>query len=107
MARPLRARPLPRRQEILPATHEDRMRVIRKYARPNHRGRPMRCMPSPFDAEEQELQQKFVYDSEEIALQCAAELRTLGGPRLWVYPCHRSKHGHVHLTSKHPRGERS
>lgn len=82
--------------------------IIRKYARPHPDGRRlMKCTPSRIEvARDDPLDLrsvgKYIYDTPELAEACARELRDAGHGPSYVYPCHRSKHGHVHLTSQRP-----
>lgn len=86
--------------------------IIVKYARLRTNGRPIKCVPSqeaiawddPLDLHSWG---KVVFDSEEAAQACVDELRAVLGDDVpaFVYPCRRSRHGHVHLTSKEPLGD--
>lgn len=80
--------------------------VIDKYARRyDHgpdRGKPIKCRPTR--AEKQGLipqrfsKDKVIYDTWEAAELAAQEMEALGALPQRPFACHRSKHGHVHLT---------
>jgi hypothetical protein len=89
-------------------TVEARKEIICKYARLKSDGAPVLCAPGknvraggdPFLLHSD---WKVIYDSVEAARDCERELREqLGALRRWVYHCRRSRHGHVHLTTKRP-----
>lgn len=77
--------------------------IIRRYAR-HRNGRLVKCTASAAEVERDDPREltsigKYIYDTETAARACANDLRTVCGfGRLYVYPCRRSKHGHVHLT---------
>ena len=100
MARPLKSRALPSRAELLSdVSHKVRMEIIARYARLLPSGIPMRCTART-GADDGHLKEKYIYDSIELAEECAQELRKTGMTRQWAYLCSRSAHGHAHLTSK-------
>lgn len=84
--------------------------IIARYARLQTNGKPVRCTPSRAavandDPLGLDSYKKVVFDTAEQARACAAELATVLDPSVvarYVYPCRRSRTGHVHLTSKRP-----
>lgn len=84
--------------------------IVARYARLQSNGKPARCTPSRSTIERDDPQglhsyKKVIFDTPEQAKSCAAELLTVLDPRdvaRYVYPCPRSRSGHVHLTSKRP-----
>lgn len=92
----------PRRGERI---HE----VVVKHARLQANGRPITCQPSQWDVRRDDPRDlhswgKVVFDDEDAARACANELREVLRDETpsYVYPCRRSQHGHVHLTSEKP-----
>lgn len=87
-----------------PEWRRKRMKVVRRHARRDWHGRPMRCEVSPYqdDPRMDRHAGKVIYDSRAVAEACARELEQAGAPRLYAMPCPRSKRGHHHLTSKPP-----
>lgn len=83
--------------------------IIARYARLQTNGKPVRCEPSRSAVERDDPKdlhsyKKVVFDTTQLALDCARELRTVFGDATarYVYSCRRSRTGHVHLTSKRP-----
>lgn len=84
--------------------------IIARHARLQANGKPVRCTPSRAavasdDPLGLDSYKKVVFDTAEKARECAAELATVLDPSVvarYVYPCRRSRTGHVHLTSKRP-----
>jgi len=95
------------RREWVNQHREARDEIIRKYARLYPSGKTMLCQRSMKEEAlgVTRLVGKIIFDTEEAALACAEELRGLydgEGPK-YTYECHRSKRGHVHLTSMKQR----
>ncbi len=84
--------------------------IVARYARLQSNGKPARCTPSRSTIERDDPKglhsfKKVIFDNEDRAEACATELATVLDPRdvaRYVYPCPRSRSGHVHLTSKRP-----
>lgn len=80
----------------------NRWDVIRRYARLDKRGLPVRCTPSPTD-QDRRSDGKIIYDGESNARNAAGGLRLfdpLDRPVAW-YVCHRStRRHHLHLTTR-------
>lgn len=89
------------RERMTPRTLHD---VIRKYARLRTNGKPVRCYPSVNEVDGAKLHSrgKVIFNSVERARDCALELvkRFEDTETTYVYPCNRSRHGHVHMTRK-------
>lgn len=90
-----------------PGRKHDADQVIRKHARLTTKGRSMRCTASRAarasgDPLEAHSLGKVIFDTADAARACRAELRELypDDEPTYVYECRRSKHGHVHLTTK-------
>jgi hypothetical protein len=82
--------------------------IISKYARPvSRRNRtPMRCHPSAGEIRARAAQRrkppsdgKVIYPDEDAARAAAAELEAEDGRPMRVYGCHRSQHGHFHIST--------
>lgn len=93
---------------LSPARRETiRFEIITAYARLKPvSGRPIRCGASKRETAQRratgkaDLSEKIIFDDEGKARACAERLSlVLGVPLMRPYPCPRSKHGHVHLTS--------
>ncbi len=92
------------KQEVAKAAASIYHKHCRKYPKSQ---RPIHCVPSFEETivrDSQRLkkkQKKLIYDSKEIAEQCALEItQTCGLPIQRAYPCPRSHHGHYHLTNQ-------
>lgn len=84
--------------------------VVLKHCRTYPNGSPVWCRSSHAErvarAEKslRPLPRRVIYDSKEQAEACARELvETCGWRPQRAYACHRSAHGHHHLTSDVPR----
>lgn len=89
-----------------PGRKYEALLITKKHARLTKSGKPMRCVASraareSSDPLETHSLHKVIFDSEDAARACAAELRELypDDEPTYVYECRRSKHGHVHLTT--------
>ena len=94
------------RQKSL-AGKEDRLKVLRQYARRRPSGQIVRCRPSQRavatdDPFELHSFGKVIFDTEEAAIAADIALQQLGYPHRVPYPCRRSRHGHHHLHT--PKG---
>jgi hypothetical protein len=73
--------------------------IVQRHARLFPNGFPMKCQAALIE-DRPDAQRKIIYDDQEKALAARDELEKLpGAPRLRVYPCPRSLHGHYHLTT--------
>lgn len=95
---------LRREKRTSPDWARRRGQIVRRHARRDWHGKPMKCEVSPVVADPRMDQHagKVIYDSLEIAELAARELEAAGAPKQWALPCPRSKRGHHHLTSKDP-----
>lgn len=79
-----------------------RRAVMDRYARRRSSGRVVMCTPTFSERTDGKGHSagKPIYDNARLARAAADELERLGARPLEVYPCPRSRHGHVHLRTK-------
>lgn len=100
MGRPLQPRRLPSRYDILPdPSPELRATIVVRYARVDSYGVPQRCAGNAY-ADGSGVQRKVIFDTVELARQCAIDMRRAGSPPQWPYECPHSTAHHAHLSHK-------
>lgn len=94
----------------LTADQAERRKIIRRYARLKRPdGNPKFCHAGVDEIKAggrtgapRRGKMPVIFDSVEAAQACEQELRALDGLRQYVYPCPRSRSGHVHLSARPP-----
>ena len=108
---PMPSVPVPRREPSRGVVDRERGRVLARYARLMRSGRPEVCRPGRRERIERDPRPavagddgKVIYPDRDAAECAARELEALGGRPQRPYLCSRSRKGHFHLTTDHPRG---
>lgn len=77
--------------------------VLEGLGRKRKNGTLIYCTPSVVERDtliNPRSSKKIIYDSPQVAAQAVLAIFNLTGTMMDAYVCHRSKRGHLHLTSR-------